>query len=64
MKTIKIKGGYVSVKLGNIHEHLQAINQGKGVERAKKGKGSYYRKEKHKNRRYESSDTSCFYAFW
>ena len=63
MKNIKIKGGYVAVKLDNIHEHLQAINQGKGVTKTKKGKGSYNRKEKHKNRRYDSNDTSCFYAF-
>jgi len=48
MKNIVLKGGYVPSKILNIHEHLQEINRGKGVHKSKKGKGSYTRKQKHK----------------
>lgn len=51
--TIKIKGGYSPAKIDNIHEHLQLINQSKGSQKPCKGKGSYRRKPKHKNKRYE-----------
>lgn len=47
---ITLKGGYIPSKIENIHEHLQEINRGKGIQKNKKGKGSYSRKEKHKNR--------------
>lgn len=49
--TIHIDGGYRPAKIENIHEHLQLLNSGAGCHRAKKGKGSYTRKDKHKGRR-------------
>ncbi len=60
-KKITIKGGYVPCKIENIHEHLQAINQGKGVTKAKKGKGSYTRKSKYRSGRDDSSYSSTYF---
>ncbi|HCL4480099.1 TPA: hypothetical protein N2D99_002167 [Clostridium botulinum] len=51
--TIKVKGGYVPSKILDIHEHIQLINQGKGSPKPQKGKGSYKRQYKHKNKRYD-----------
>ena len=48
---MKIK---VSVKQqtrpSDITKHIQAIKQGAGVRKSKKGKGSYCRKKKHTNK--------------
>lgn len=41
--SFSLKGGYKATKIDNIHEHLQEINRGKGVQKPKKGKGSYKR---------------------
>ena len=60
-KKITIKGGYVPQKIENIHEHLQAINQGKGVTKAKKGKGSYARKPKHRSGWNDSGYSSTYF---
>jgi len=50
-----IKGGYVPVKMDNIHEHLQETKRGCGVEASKK---TYNRKKN--NRIKESYDCSFF----
>lgn len=44
--SIKLEGGYVSVKLDNIHEYLQEVNRGYGVFESKK---TYNRKKNHQN---------------
>lgn len=48
-----LKGGYVPLKKDNIHSFNQEISRGVGVQKSKKGKGSYTRKEKHKNKGYD-----------
>lgn len=50
-----IPGGYRSVKMDDIHEHNSRVNSGCGSHGAKKGKGSYTRKDKHKSKRPERS---------
>lgn len=47
-----LKGGYIPSKILDIETHLQEINRGAGIYKAKKGKGSYSRKEKHKTNRF------------
>lgn len=47
MDKITLKGGYVRTKIDNIHDYNQMVNRGAGVKKAKKGKGSYTRKNKH-----------------
>lgn len=54
--TMKIEGGHWKSKIENIHEHLHEVNRGNGKHRTKKGKGSYSRKNKHKERYDSSSD--------
>lgn len=45
---IVIKGGYVKTPIEDIHAHNKEVSRGTGVQKAKKGKGSYSRKEKFK----------------
>ena len=51
--TITLKGGYVPVKIDNIHEHLQETKRGCGIQASKK---TYNRKKN--NRLKESYDCS------
>lgn len=46
-----LEGGHIKLPIDNIHQHLQEINRGVGIEKPKKGKGSYKRKDKH-NKKY------------
>lgn len=48
MDKITIKGGYVRTKIDEINDYNNNVNRGAGVHKAKKGKGSYTRKDKHK----------------
>lgn len=57
---ITLKGGFIKLKSENIHCELQEIKRGCGVQKNKKGKGSYNRKNKHKN---SIKDGSCAYSF-
>lgn len=50
-----LKGGYISVKMDNIHEHLQQIKTGCGVQESKK---AYNRKKN--NRINDNYDCSFF----
>lgn len=45
---IVLKGGYVRTPIDNISEFNNNVNRGCGVHKAKKGKGSYKRKDKHR----------------
>ncbi|ERK31529.1 hypothetical protein [Clostridium intestinale] len=45
---IVIKGGYVKTPIEDIHAHNKEVSRGTGIQKAKKGKGSYSRKEKFK----------------
>lgn len=45
---IVIKGGYVKTKIEDIHSHNKEVSRGAGIQKPKKGKGSYSRKEKFK----------------
>ncbi|QLY77800.1 hypothetical protein [Clostridium intestinale] len=45
---ILIKGGYVKTPIEDIHAHNKEVSRGTGIQKAKKGKGSYSRKEKFK----------------
>lgn len=47
---MKFKPSHKKVKMENVHEYLQSIHQGVGSHKPKKGKGSYSRKNKHKNK--------------
>ena len=47
MEKIKIKGGYVPIKIEDIGSHIAEIKRGVGIIKPKKGKGSYSRKNKH-----------------
>lgn len=49
---VVLKGGYIPSKILDIETHLQEISRGAGIHKAKKGKGSYTRKEKHKTNRF------------
>ena len=48
MDKITIKGGYVRTKIEEIHDYNKNVNRGVGVHKAKKGTGSYTRKDKYK----------------
>lgn len=50
-----IPGGHRRVKMDDIHEHNSKVNTGCGYHGAKKGKGSYTRKYKHKGQRPDRS---------
>lgn len=47
-----LKGGYVKVKIDNIHEHLQEIQRGAGVTQSRK---TYNRKKNNRNDDYDCS---------
>lgn len=47
---LKIKIDPTKRKIENIHGHLQAMNQGTGIQKPKKGKGSYNRR---KNKKFD-----------
>lgn len=49
-EVFKIKIDPTKRKIENIHEHLQAMNQGAGAQKPKKGKGSYNRR---KNKKFD-----------
>ena len=51
--TITIPGGYRPTPIKDIHHHLQIVNQGKGIHKPKKGKGSFQRKPKHQRRGWD-----------
>ena len=55
IKNLTLKGGYVAVKLDNIHQHLQEVNRGCGV---KASKTTYNRKKN--SRIYEDNGSSFF----
>lgn len=46
--TIKLKGGYITTEIPNIHDYNNNVNRGCGKHKAKKGNGSYTRKSKHR----------------
>ena len=48
MDKITIKGGHVRTKIEEIHDYNKNVNRGVGVHKAKKGNGSYTRKDKYK----------------
>lgn len=50
-----LKGGYISVEIVNIHEHLQEVKRGCGIEKSKK---TYNRK---KNNRVENNYDCSFF---
>lgn len=41
------------IKIDNIHDYYNDLNRGVGITKPKKGKGSYKRKQKHKNKDWE-----------
>lgn len=49
-RKIVLKGGYIRTSIDDIHYHNSQINRGTGVHKAKKGKGSYKRHDKHKTK--------------
>lgn len=51
-----LKGGNISLKTENIHEHLQEVKRGCGVSASNK---TYNRKKNHRN--FDNYDSSFFY---
>jgi len=51
-------GGYISIKIDNIHQHLQETNRGYGVVKSKK---TYNRKKNHQNT--YNSDGSFYWIY-
>ena len=54
---LTLVGGYVSIKIDNIHEHLKEVNRGYGVVESKK---TYNRKKNHQNT--NNSDGSFYFT--
>lgn len=65
--TIKVDQSKVKTftEKGDYEKHVDSIKWGNGVHKAKKGKGSFTRKEKHKKRTFSDhgSQRECSFLF-
>ena len=59
LSKLTLVGGHVSLKIDNIHKHLQEINRGYGVVKSKK---TYNRNKNHQNT--YSSDDSFYFTYY